>query len=108
MHEMKALPGEVMQRVALVRPGAPIELVSPVRHEAPQPVQLGALFPTYAGYLLGPARLVQSCTQIFEQLIRDMNPERLHYNNTLLRAPAGPLRQQLDAKSMTTWAQVFQ
>ena len=58
--------------------------MGPVGHEALQPVQLGALFPAYAGYLIGPSRMAQPCPQIVEHLIRDMNPKRFHYNKSLL------------------------
>ena len=33
----------------------PVELIGPVGHEALQPIQLGALFPTYSGHLVGPS-----------------------------------------------------
>src|SRR5215467_14103515 len=88
MHEVDALPREVAERVQFPLPGTPVELMGPVRNEAPQPVQFGALFPPYAGNLVGPSCLVQPCPQIVEHLIRNVNPKRLHYNNSLLAAAA--------------------
>jgi hypothetical protein len=72
---MNALPGKVLERVELLLPGTPVELIGPVGHETPQPVQIGALFPADAGYLVGPSRLAQASTQVVEDFIRDMNPK---------------------------------
>ena len=84
MHEVDALPSEVIERVKLPLPGTPVELMGPVRNEAPQPVEFGALLPPYPGYLVGPSCMVQPCPQIVEHLIRDVNPKRFHYNNSFL------------------------
>src|SRR5215472_5224608 len=92
MHEVDALPREVAERVQFPLPGTPVELMGPVRNEAPQPVQFGALFPPYAGNLVGPSCLAQPCPQIVEHLIRDVNPKRFHYNNSLLAATCGQLK----------------
>jgi hypothetical protein len=74
-----AVPCELVERVELPLPGTPVELMRPVGHEAPQPVQLGALLPAYAGHLIGPSRTAQPYPQIVEYPIRDMNPKRFHY-----------------------------
>ncbi len=92
--KVDALPGEVVERVELPFPGTPVELIGPVGNEAPQPVQLGALFPAYAGYLVGPSCVAQACPQIVEHLIRDVNPKWFHNNNSLWEMapqPAGRL-----------------
>src|SRR5215472_2484667 len=84
VHEMDAVPNELVERVELAFPGTPVELIGPVGCEVPQPVQLSALPPAYAAYLLGPSCMAQPCAQVVEYLIRNMNPKRLHYNNALL------------------------
>jgi len=93
VHEVDAVPCELVERVELALPSTPVELMRPVGHEAPQPVQLGALLPAYAGHLIGPSRMAQPYPQIVEYLIRDMNPKRFHY--TLLamasRTPGQPV-----------------
>src|SRR5215472_1010771 len=86
---MDALRGEVIKRVELPLPGTPVKLIGPVGDQASQPVHLGALFPAYAGYLVGPSRMAQPRSEIVEHLIRDMNPKRLHYNNSLLAVACG-------------------
>jgi hypothetical protein len=43
MHEMYTAPGEVIQRVELLLPGAPVELINPVIYEMTEPIYLGAL-----------------------------------------------------------------
>src|SRR5215831_7061752 len=91
MHEVDALPGEVVEHVELPLPSPTVELLGPTGNEAPQPVQFGALFPPYAGYLVGPSRMAQPCPQIVEHLIRDVNPKRFHYNNSLLPMACGHL-----------------
>ncbi len=78
VNEMDAFPGEVVERIELPFPGPPIERISPVRYEVPQPVLLGALFPADTGYLIGPSGLAQPYPQIIEDLIRDMDLKRLH------------------------------
>jgi hypothetical protein len=78
VHEVDALPNEVIERIELPLPGAPVELIGPVGHEPPQPFQLGALFPAYAGHLVGPSRTTQPHPQVVEHLVRDMNPKPLH------------------------------
>jgi len=93
MHEVDTLPGEVVERVELPLPGTPVELMGPVGHEAAQPVQLGALFPAYARYLVRPSRMAQPRPQILEYLIRDMNPKRFNYNNS----PLGSMKWRSDA-----------
>ena len=89
VHEVDALPGEVVERVELPLPGTPVELMGPAGNEAAQPVQFGALFPSYAGYLVGPSCMMQPCPQIVEHLIRNMNPKRFHYNNSLSATASG-------------------
>ena len=84
MHEVDALPGEVVERVEPPLPGTPVELIGPVGYMALQPVQLGALFPPYARYLVGPSRTAQPYPQIVEHVIRDMNPKWFHYDNSTL------------------------
>src|SRR5690242_2735942 len=80
---MDAVPSEVVERVELALPGAPVELMGPVGHEAPQPVQRSALSPAYAGYLVGPSCVAQPCPQIVEHVVCNMNPKRLHCNTPL-------------------------
>jgi hypothetical protein len=63
-----------------------------VGHEAPQPLQLGALFPTYAGYLVGPPRMAQPCPQIVEHVIRNVNPKRFQ----LQQLPLGHSQWQVE------------
>ena len=77
-----------IERVELALPGAPVELIGPVGHEAPQPVQLSALPPAYPWYLVGPSCMAQPCPQILEHLVCNMNPKRFHYNNSLSAWPA--------------------
>ena len=88
VHEMDAVPNELVERVELALQGTPVELIGPVEREAPQPVQLSALSPAYAKYLLGPSCMAQPCPQVVEHLVCNMNPKRLHYNNALLAGPA--------------------
>ena len=88
MHEVDAVPSELVERVELALPSAPVKLIGPVGHEAPQPVQLSALSPAYAGYLVWPSCIAQPCPQIIEHFVCNMNPKRLHYNNSLLAWPA--------------------
>ena len=102
MHEVDALPDEVVERVELPLPGTPVELMGPVGNEAPQPVEFGALFPPYAGYLVGRLGMVQPCPQIVEHLIRDVNPKRFHYNDSLLAMPCGQLNVSFATES--TWS----
>src|SRR6516225_6053818 len=102
MHEVDALPREVAERVQFPLPGTPVELMGPVRNEAPQPVQFGALFPPYAGNLVGPSCLVQPCPQIVEHLIRDVNPKRFHYNNSLFAMACCQLNGSFATES--TWS----
>src|SRR5215469_10584328 len=83
VHEVDAFPSELVKRVELALPSTPVELTGPVGHEAPQPVQLSALAPAYARYLVGPSCMAQPCPQIVEHLVCDMNPKRVHYNNSL-------------------------
>src|SRR5207247_1416902 len=63
-HEVDVLPSEVVERVESRLPGAPVELIGPIRDKAPEPVQLSALFPAYAGYLVWPSRTAQPYPQI--------------------------------------------
>jgi hypothetical protein len=91
MHEVDAFPDEVVERVEFPLPGTPVELMNPVGNEVSQPVQFGALFPAYAGYLVGPSCMVQPRPQIVEHFIRDVNPKRFHYNNSLLAIACGHL-----------------
>src|SRR5271157_1209443 len=84
VYEVDAFPCEMVKGVELALPSTPVELIGPVGHEALQPDQLGALFPSYAGYLVGPSRMAQPCPQIVKHLICDMNPKRFHCNNSLL------------------------
>ena len=84
VYEVDAIPNEVLESVEPPFPGTPVELIRPVGHEALQPVQLGALLPAYAGYLVRPSRMAQPCPQIVEHLIRDMNSKRFHDNKPLL------------------------
>ena len=99
MHEVDALPGEVVERVELPLPGTPVELMGPVGNEALQPVQFGALFPPYARYLVGPSCVAQPCPQIVEHLIRDVNPKRFHYNKSLLAMACGQLSSSFATES---------
>src|SRR4029077_10211354 len=88
VHEVDAVPSELVECVELALPGTPVELIGPVGHKAPQPVQLSSLSPAYAGYLVGPSCMAQPCPQIIEHLDCNMNPKRLHYNNSVLTWPA--------------------
>ena len=58
--EVYALPDEVIESVEPPLPGTPVELIGPVRHTALQPVQLGALFPTYIWDLVWPSGMTQT------------------------------------------------
>jgi hypothetical protein len=82
MHEVNAIPGEMIQGIQLVFPGTPIEPISPVRHQALQPLEVSPLLPADAGHLVGPPRTAQPCPQIIKHFIRNVNPKWFH--NTFL------------------------
>jgi hypothetical protein len=84
VYKVNALPGKVIQRVEPPLPGTPVELVSPVRNQVSQSLQLRALLPGNTGNLVRPSRLPQPCPQIVKHLIRDINPTRFHLNTSLL------------------------
>jgi len=85
VHEVNAVPNELVERIELALSSTPVELIGPVGHEALQPFQLCALSPAYAGYLVGPSCMAQPCPQIIEHLIRDVNPKWFHYNTPMVR-----------------------
>ena len=89
----------MVERVELSLPGTPVELIGPVGNEAPQPAQFGALFPSYARYLVGPSSIAQPCPQIIEHLVRDMNPKWFQLQFLLLAIASG----QLNAQEMSHW-----
>jgi hypothetical protein len=89
---MDVFPGEVVERIEFPFPGPPIEPISPVGYEMPQPVLLGALFPADTGQLIGPSGLAKPHPQIVEDLIRNVNLKRLHFNTSLLAISAPDLR----------------
>src|SRR5260221_12948286 len=88
VHEVDALPSELLERVELALPSTPVKLIGPVGHEAPQPVQLSALTPANARYLTRPSCIAQPCPQIVEHLVGNMNPKWLHYHKSLQTWPA--------------------
>src|SRR5262245_60197847 len=55
VHEVDTLPCQLVEGVELALPSAPVKLIGPVGHEVPQPVQLSALSPANASYLIGPS-----------------------------------------------------
>src|SRR5215469_13554055 len=57
IHEVDAFPCEVLETVKPLLPCAPVEIIGPEGHETLQPIQIGALLPTYAGHLVRPSRM---------------------------------------------------
>ena len=92
VHEVDAVPNELIERIELALPNTPVELIGPVGHEVLQPIQLSALSPAYAGYLVGPSCMAQPRSQLVKHLVCNLNPKRLHYNNPLLAWPAFAIR----------------
>src|SRR5258708_5317635 len=58
-HKVDVLPSKVVEPVESRLPGSPVERIGPIRDEVPQPFQLSALFPAYAGHLVWPSRTAQ-------------------------------------------------
>ena len=81
VHEVNALPFEVIESVQPLLPGAPVEIVGPVGEELLQPFQFGALFPTDAGHLIWPSRIAQPRPQIVEHLVGDVNSKWFHQDS---------------------------
>jgi hypothetical protein len=81
VNEVNAFPHEVIESVKPLLPGAPVELLGPVRGQAPQPFQFRALLPPNAGELVRPSRTVKACSEIREYVIRDVNAKLFHRNS---------------------------
>src|SRR5205823_4224284 len=84
-HEVDVLPSKVVERVESRLPGTPVELIGPIRDKVPEPVQLSALFPANAWYLVWPSRAAQPCPQIVKRFVRDMNLKRFQSTTPLIR-----------------------
>src|SRR5262249_58338733 len=69
VHEVDTVPSELIESAKPLLPGTPIKVVRPVGHEVLQPIQVRALFPTYAGHLVGPSCTSYPCSQIIDHFI---------------------------------------
>ena len=69
---------EVLEFVQLALAGAPVEPVGPVRQGPSEVVEFGTLFPGDAGHLVGPAGVVDAHLEVRENVVIDVDGERLN------------------------------
>ena len=67
---------ELSERVQRTLLRAPIELVSPIGKQLSQVLEVGSLLPGSAGRLIRPARVVEACSQVRQDVFIDLDRER--------------------------------
>jgi hypothetical protein len=100
VHEVDALPSEVIESAKPPLPSTPIKFIRPVGHEVLQPIEVRALLPTYAGHLVGPSCIPQTCSQFGEHFLRDMNLDRFHHELLIGALPNRQYTKKLTQRSL--------